>query len=92
MTTIELMVTLPEALAAQAKSAGLLEEGALARMLEAELERRSQGAADRFFAAVDDLRSLEPPLTQAEIDAEIEAYKAEKNAELRAEQHAKQPR
>lgn len=73
---IEITIRLPKALAEKAEASGLLTDEQFADMLEKELTRQQH--IDRFFDTIDQLRSLEPPITQQEIDAEIEAYKREK--------------
>jgi hypothetical protein len=68
-------VELPDALAEQAKEAGLLEPDAVERLVrEALLARRVESLvqAREVFAA----RPL-PPMTSDEIQAEIDAYRAE---------------
>lgn len=73
MTTLE--ITLPDSLATEAKAAGLLESSMLERLVrEALRENRLQHLAVlRERLATDPL----PPMTQEEIQAEIEAYRAQ---------------
>lgn len=73
MTTLE--VDLPESLAKEAKAAGLLAPEALGRLLrEALREKRIQRlTAAREKLAADPL----PPMTPEEIQAEIDAYRAQ---------------
>lgn len=69
MRNVDVTLSLPEELVEQAKSEGLLEEGRVTAWLETELVRLG-----RVKALRDDLRklrSIQPPLTQEEIDAEI---------------------
>jgi len=74
MTQLELTLALPDALAREAEAAGLLTPDAIARLLEAELRRRR---IDGLFNAADRLAALdEPPLTDAELNAEIQAARA----------------
>jgi hypothetical protein len=75
MTTRELNLTLPESLAREAESVGLLEPQALERLLREEIRRRR---ADKLFEAADRLASAESPLTEAEIEAEIQAARGER--------------
>jgi hypothetical protein len=73
----EVTVTLPDDLAQQARKAGLLRPEALAALLrDAMRERR----IERLFSTRDKLAQLEPPLTEDEIAAEIEAARAERRA------------
>jgi len=66
---------LPDALAKQAKKEGLLEPEALERMVrEALLAKRVEGLAQaREVIAANPL----PPMTPEEIQAEIDAYRAD---------------
>jgi hypothetical protein len=73
----EVTVTLPDDLAQQARKAGLLRPEALAALLrDAMREQR----IERLFSTMDKLAQLEPPLTEDEIAAEIEAARAERRA------------
>jgi len=65
MTTVELKLNLPDRLARDAQAAGLL--------TERELERLDATTAK---LAADPL----PPMSESEIQSEIEAYRAEKRA------------
>ncbi|MEW5989405.1 MAG: hypothetical protein AB1791_22485 [Chloroflexota bacterium] len=72
MTSLELTLTLPDDLARQARAAGLLTPEVIVNLIEGEVQRRQRVSA--LFAAADRLAALDiPPLTEAEIDAEIEA-------------------
>jgi hypothetical protein len=75
---LELKLDLPEAVAKEAKSRGLLESRALEQMLRAELKR---GRVDQLFAAADRL-AAQPgdALSEAEVEAEIEAARARRQA------------
>jgi hypothetical protein len=76
--TVELTLALPEQLAREAEANGLLKPEALERLLRDELRRRRVG---ELFAAADRLAALpEPPLTEAEVLAEIQAARAERRA------------
>ena len=78
MTTQELKVTLPEALAREAEAMGLLKPEALERLLREELRRRR---AAQLFEAADRLAALDlPPLTEAEVETEIRAARRERRA------------
>ncbi|HEX5418375.1 MAG TPA: hypothetical protein VFY39_00110 [Gammaproteobacteria bacterium] len=71
----EVTVTLPDDLAQQARKAGLLRPEALAALLR---EAMREGRVERLFATMDKLAALEPPLTEEEIAAEIEAARTER--------------
>jgi len=75
MTRLNLQIELPDTLAKQAKDAGLLEPDAVERMVrEGLLVRRVEGLARaRDVLAANPL----PPMTPEEIQAEIDAYRAE---------------
>lgn len=77
MTTIT--VSLPDDLARQAQSAGLLRSEAIEQLLR---EAMRKGQVDRLFATIDQLAALEPKLTEEEIDAEIAAARAERARRL----------
>jgi len=73
----EVTVTLPDDLVQQARQAGLLHPEALAALLrDAMREQR----IERLFSTMDKLAQIEPPLTEEEIAAEIEAARAERRA------------
>jgi len=75
---LELKLDLSEALAQEAKSKGLLESPAVERMLRAELKR---SRVDQLFAAADHLAAQSsPPMTEAEVEAEIQAARAQRRA------------
>jgi hypothetical protein len=75
MTRLTLEIQLPDVLAEQAKKAGLLEPEALERLVrEALLARRAEDLAKaRDVLAANPL----PPMTPEEIQAEIDAYRAD---------------
>lgn len=75
MSRVNVEIELPDTLATQAKKAGLLEPEALERMVrEALLARRVEGLVQaRDVLAANPL----PPMTPEEIQAEIDAYRAE---------------
>ena len=78
MTTLELRLNLPDQLARDAQAAGLLTERELERLVREALRVRSLERLDAVTAtlAADPL----PPMSESEIQAEIEAYRAEKRA------------
>lgn len=79
MTTIQ--IELPEATAQAAKAAGLLTSQAIERLLSEAIRNR---ALERLDTAREKLTADSlPPMTGDEIQAEIEAYRAEKRAAAR---------
>lgn len=77
----QITLTLPDDLAQQARNLGLLENDQLTAMIEAEIVRKREHAAQELFAILEEIQSIEPRMTQEEIDAEIEAYYAEKSGD-----------
>ena len=78
MTTVELTLALPDALAREAEAAGLLAPQAIERLLSEAVRRRR---FDRLSEATDRLAALStPPLTEAEVEAEIHAARAERRS------------
>lgn len=75
MTTFQVKVELPDPLAAEAQAAGLLVPEQLERMLREALraKRVEKLAAAREVLAA----NPPPPMTPEEIQAEIDAYRAE---------------
>jgi hypothetical protein len=72
-TTIEVQLTLPDDLAQEVKAGGFLEPGFLTALLREEARKRR---IDGLFEAADSLAELaEPPMTAAEIEAEIDAVR-----------------
>lgn len=70
---VGLTLTLPDSLAREAEAGGLLTPQALESLLRSELRRRR---VDHLFDAVDRLATLAvPPLTEAEVEAEIQAVR-----------------
>jgi hypothetical protein len=68
-------VSLPDELAQQAQSAGLLRPDAIERLLREAMKKRQ---VDQLFATMDKLAQVKPALTEAEIDAEIAAARADR--------------
>jgi hypothetical protein len=68
-------VSLPDELAQQAQSAGLLRPDAIERLLREAMKKRQ---VDQLFTTMDKLAVLQPALTEAEIDAEIAAARADR--------------
>ena len=74
----DIQLTLPDGLAREAEDNGLLTPEALERLLREELRRRR---VDRLFEAADRLAEIEtPPLTEAEVEAEIRAARRSRRA------------
>lgn len=74
MTTIK--IELPDATAQAARAAGLLTPQALERLLNDALRRKS---VDEFFEKIDELADANfPPMTMDEIQAEVNAVRAER--------------
>jgi hypothetical protein len=71
MSTVEYTIQLPESLSREAEAAGITMPGAVENLLREELRRRQ---AKEFIGLADYLSQLNiPPMTPAEIEAEIEA-------------------
>jgi hypothetical protein len=68
-------VSLPDDLVQQARTAGLLRPEAIERLLR---EAMKKGQIDQLFTTMTKLATLEPALTEAEIDAEIAAARADR--------------
>ena len=67
----ELKLTLPDSLAREAEASGLLTPKAIETLLREEIRRRR---VNQLFEAADRLANLDiPPLTESEVEAEIEA-------------------
>jgi len=78
MTTVEIKLTLPDEIAQEARSAGLLTERAIERLIE-EAVRRDAGK--RLLDAMQRLRAANvPPLTEEDITAEVRAARAARPA------------
>lgn len=72
----KLTIELPDELAEEARSQGLLAAGAVEAMIRETLRRR---AAKELLEAADKLAAAEfPPLTLAEIQEEVNAVRAER--------------
>ena len=78
MTTLELTLNLPDELANQAQAAGLLNSEAIEKLLREQLRKR---AGEELRAMLNKVSvSDEPPMSEDEIQAEINAYRAEPRA------------
>ena len=64
---VDVLLKLPEELVERAKAAGVLTDQRMATLIEAELKRKTHIL--RFRETVEQLRDLEPPMTQQEIEA-----------------------
>ena len=74
----ELKVTLPDSLAREAEASGLLTPQAIEALLREEIRRRR---VNQLFSAADRLANLDvPPLTESEVEAEIEAARRSRRA------------
>jgi len=72
MTSLNLTLTFPDAIAQRAEAEGLLTAEAVARLIERELDQRQQVQA--LFTAADRLAALDgAPSSAAEVEAEIRA-------------------
>jgi len=72
MTLLEIKLRLSDNLARQAEAEGLLTPEAIIDLIQNEIERRQ--LVKQLFSAADRLASLDvPPLTDIEIEAEIQA-------------------
>jgi hypothetical protein len=70
----ELTVKLPDELAKQIQAAGLLDEAALENVFREALRKQAVG---ELFVALDEIQALRlPPMTEEEIQAEIDAARA----------------
>jgi hypothetical protein len=74
MVSIDLKLSLPDDVASEARARGLLDPAALEGMLREELRRRR---VDALFAAADRLAGTAgPAMTEAEVEAEVQAVRA----------------
>lgn len=79
MTTLELTLNIPDELASKAQAAGLLNSEAIEKLLREQLRKQ---AAQELRAMLNkaDASGL-PPMSEEEIQAEIDAYRAERRAQ-----------
>ena len=74
----ELTVKLPDELARQILAAGLLDEAALEKVFREALRKQAVG---ELFAALNEIEAAKlPPMTEAEVQAEIDAARVERRA------------
>lgn len=78
MTTLKLKFNLPDQLAREAQEAGLLSPEAIQSMVVQTLRARR---VDELFTAMDRMAAIDSaPMTEVEIQAEIDAARAERCA------------
>ena len=70
----DVVIDLPDALAKEAREAGILRSDYVASMFRREIKRRR---INKLFSAADRLAESEPQLTEADIAEEIDAYRKE---------------
>lgn len=74
----EVTVKLPDELAKQVRAAGLLEDAKLEKVFREALRKQAIG---ELFGALDEIEALKlPPMSEEEIQAEIDAARAERSA------------
>ena len=74
----EVTVKLPDELARQILAAGLLDEAALEKVFREALRKQAVG---ELFAALNEIEAAKlPPMTEAEVQAEIDAARVERRA------------
>ena len=77
----EVTVKLPDELASEIKAAGLLNDAALERVFREALRKKALG---EHFRALDEIEAAKlPPMSEQEIQAEIDAARAERRARSR---------
>lgn len=78
MSSVELKIDLPDALAREAEAGGLLTPEALESLLRAEIRRRR---VNGMFEDADRLAQVDAPqMTEAELELEIEAVRRQRQA------------
>jgi hypothetical protein len=74
----ELTVKLPDELAQQVRAAGLLDEAAIETVFREALRKQAVG---ELFAALDEIQAAKlPPMTEQQVQAEIDAARTERRA------------
>lgn len=77
----ELKLNLPDSVAKEAAKAGLLKPKAIEKLLREEIRRR---AVNELFGAMDRMAAVDgPPMTEEEIQAEINAVRTARRARRR---------
>ena len=79
MTALELTLNLPDELASKAQAAGLLSSEAIEKLLREQL-RKQAGEEMRVMLNKVDASGISP-MSEDEIQAEIDAYRAERRAQ-----------
>ncbi|MBK8138911.1 MAG: hypothetical protein IPK52_24365 [Chloroflexi bacterium] len=74
----QITLELPDDVVSEAEAAGILTSAQISQLLQAELERRQR--VDKYFGMMESLAALEPKMTQAEIDAELNEWKRNRRA------------
>jgi len=72
MSSVEIKLNLPDKLAREAETNGLLKPEAIESLLREEIRRRR---VDGLFEAADRLAASDAPLTETEVEAEIAALR-----------------
>jgi len=72
MSSLEIKLDLPDNLAREAETNGLLRPEAIESLLREEIRRRR---VNNLFDAADRLAALDVPLTETEVEAEIAAVR-----------------
>lgn len=78
MTRTELVLTLPDDLARLAKNAGLLSSEAIEQLLREQLRRQAGEELREMMKKLS--ADGAPPMDEGEVQAEIDAYRAERRA------------
>jgi hypothetical protein len=79
MVNIAITLSLPDDLAREAEARGLLTAETLQQLIDAEVER--QRKLERLFTTLDQLAAVDlAPLSNAEVNAEIKAARADRRA------------
>ncbi len=78
MAQVEIKLSLSDSLAREAEAGGLLTSESIEQLLREEIRRRR---VSKLFEAADKLAALElPPLTESELEAEIQAVRDARRA------------
>jgi hypothetical protein len=85
MGAIDITLKLPKELVIEAQAAGILTDTHIAELIVADLERKKR--VKTLFEDIEKLHALQPPISQEEIDAEMQAYRAEKAARRTPSDH-----
>jgi hypothetical protein len=72
MSSVEIKLNLPDNLAREAETNGLLKPEVIESLLREEIRRRR---VNNLFESADRLAALDAPLTEAEVEAEIAAVR-----------------